>query len=193
MPHPATSQADPTPRLPTGATVVAVTDAGDDPRYAPVRRLAALAAGRAAGSVVFCVAPACGASPPRSRPRLFFPPVEGPSAGRQHTGTRGADLLLAEARDVAAPGLGLAVWLPSRPGPAGVAEAVAAVGACLVIVPARASRRVAVDRTLEYLAARVPAPVVAVSPDGTWTRVSALGSTVGAPRGAVAERVASTA
>ncbi len=175
MPRLTASDAELIRPLPSGAAVVAVTDDGTDPRYAPVRRLAASAAHRIGGSVVFCVAPARDASLPRSRPRLFLPPVDGSVAGRDHTGTRSSDLLLAEARDVAAPGLTVAMWLPARHGPAGVAEAVAATGACLVLVPTRPRRRLALDRTLEYLAARVSAPVVAVSPDGTWASVVALG------------------
>lgn len=162
-------------RLPSTAAVIAVTDEGASSRYAPVRSLAARAALRVGGTVVFCVAPARDTSPPRSRPRLFFPPVAAPVVGRPRTGTREADLLLAEAREVAAPGLTVAVWLPSRHGPAGVAEAVTATGAALVLVPERASRTTVLDRTLEYLAARVPAPVVAVSADGSWRRVAALG------------------
>jgi hypothetical protein len=102
--------------------------------------------------------------------------VSASPAGRPHTGTRSQDLLLVEARDVAAPGLTVGVWLPSRHGPAGVAEAVEASGAVLVLVAARARRPAVLDRTLEYLAARVPAPVVAVAADGNWTPVRALGN-----------------
>ncbi len=179
-------------RLPPGATVVAVTDAGADPRYTPVRELAGLAAHGAGGSVLFCVAPARDASPARSRPRLFLPPVNGPEPGRQHTGTRAADLLLAEAREVAAGGPAVGVWLPSRPGPAGVAEAVAATGASLIVVPARSRRRAVLDRTLEYLAARVSAPVVKVAPDGAWAPVSPLGAQDG-PGWSAAGRAAAPA
>ena len=162
-------------RIPTGATIIAVTDDGTDPRHAPARELAARAAVRVGGTVLFCVAPAHDASPARSRPRLYFPPVDGPRLGRPQTGTRSRDLLLTEAREVAAPGLTVGVWLPSRHGPAGVAEAVDATGASLVLVAARARRGPVLDRTLEYLAARVPAPVVAVATDGSWTPITALG------------------
>jgi hypothetical protein len=160
--------------LAPGATVLAVTDDGAEPRYAPVRELAARIARRTGGSVLFCVAPTRDPAPQRAQPRLFVPPVGG-ATGREHTGTRSRDLLLAEARGVAAPGLAIAVWLPSRHGPAGVAEAVAATGAALVLVPARARRAGVLDRTLEYLAARVAAPVVAVDADGSWSTVRALG------------------
>lgn len=160
-------------RVPSAATIIAVTDEGEHPRYAPVRGLAAQAALRVGGTVLFCVAPARDTSAPRSRSRLYFPPV-GISEPRPHTGTRERDLLLVEAREVAAPGLTVGVWLPSRTGPAGVAEAVAASGAALVLVPARASRPNVLDRTLEYLAARVPAAVAAVAPDGSWRAVRPL-------------------
>lgn len=167
-------------RIPGGATVIAVTDGGADPRHAPVRELAARAAVRVGGTVLFCVAPAHDLSPARSLPRLYFPPVDASPSGRPHTGTRSHDLLLAEAREVAAPGRTVGVWLPSRHGPAGVAEAVDATGAAMVLVAARARRGPVLDRTLEYLAARVPAPVVAVAADGSWTPVSALGEPVDA-------------
>lgn len=160
-------------RLPPGATVIAVTDDGVDPRYAPVRALAASIAAAAGGNVLFCVAPARDTSPPRARPRLFFPPVDG--GARPHTGTRRRDLLLGEARAVLAPGLAVGVWLPSHSGPAAVAEAAAATAAALVVVPARAHRPGVLDRTLEYLAARVPTPIVALRPDGTLEPVHALG------------------
>ena len=55
-------------RIPTGATIIAVTDDGTDPRHAPARELAAHAAVRVGGTVLFCVAPAHDASPARSRP-----------------------------------------------------------------------------------------------------------------------------
>jgi hypothetical protein len=163
-------------RLPSAATVIAVTDEGASPRYAPVRSLAAQAALRVGGTVLFCVAPARDDSPPRSRPRLYLPSIAGGPGGRPHTGTRERDLLLDAAREVAAPGLTVGVWLPSRHGPAGVAEAVAATGAALVLVPARACRAKVLDRTLEYLAARVPAPVIAVAEDGSWRSVRPLGA-----------------
>ena len=147
--------------------------------------------------MLFCVAPAHDATLARSGPRLFFPPVDASPVGRPHTGTRTRDLLLTEARDVAAPGLTVGVWLPSRHGPAGVAEAVSATGASLVLVAARPRRGPVLDRTLEYLAARVPAPVVAVGADGSWTPVSALGEPVEAwwprPRRRAASRGLSTA
>jgi hypothetical protein len=161
--------------LPSGAVVIAVSDEGVHPRFAPVRQLAALAALHVGGTALFCVDPTHDTSMPRPRPRLYLPPVDRPGLGRQHTGTRSHDLLLEEAREVAAPGLTVAVWLPSRHGPAGVAEAVAATNGAIVLVPARLARHGVLDRTLDYLAARVPAPVVAVSLDGQWTPVSALG------------------
>jgi hypothetical protein len=162
--------------LPSAATIIAVTDDGESPRYAPVRALAAKLALRVGGNVLFCVAPARDVSPPRSRPRLYFPSIDACRAGRPHTGTRARDLLLDEAREVAAPGLGIGVWLPSRHGPAGVAEAVMATSAVLVLVPARASRAKVLDRTLEYLASRVPAVVLSVAEDGAWHEVRALGA-----------------
>ena len=82
---------------------------------------------------------------------------------------------------MATPGLTIGVWLPSRHGPAGVAEAVAATEASLVLVAARVRRGPVLDRTLEYLAARVPAPVVAVRADGDWSPIRALGEPVGTP------------
>ncbi len=166
-------------RLPSAATIVAMTDDGSDARYARVRDLAAQAAVRVGGTLLFCVVVACDDPPPRARPRLFFPSVDR-GVGRPHSGTRSRDLLLEEARAVAAPGLTVGVWLPSRAGPAGVAEAVAATGASLVLAPARARRRQVLDRTLEYIAARVSAPLIAVAADGTCTRVRALGAHVGA-------------
>lgn len=156
--------------VPSAASVIAVTDDGSDERYGPVRELAAQVAVGIGGTLLFCVAPLRAAAA-RSRPRLFFPAL---GEERPHTGTRARDLLADEARAVAAPGLTVAVWLPSRPGPSGVAEAVLSTGAALVLVPARARRENLLDRTLEYLASRVPAPVVAVAPDRSWRLVPAL-------------------
>lgn len=156
--------------VPSDATVIAVTDDGSDPRFAPVRELAARVAVSVGGNLLLCVAPPRGETH-RAQSRLYFPTR---TEGRAHTGTRTRDLLLDEARLLEAPGLTIAAWLPSRPGSAGVAEAVTATGAALVLVAARARRAKVLDRTLDYLASRVPARVVAVAPDGSWQPVRAL-------------------
>jgi hypothetical protein len=44
---------DLTRRLPSGATVIAITDDSSDPRHSPVRELAARAAIRVGGTVLF--------------------------------------------------------------------------------------------------------------------------------------------
>ncbi len=82
------------------------------------------------------------------------------------------------------------MWLARAPGPASIAEAVAATGAALVLVPAEraptcgAIRRI--DRTLDYYAARIPVPLIAVGRDGSLTRVAPLGG--GAPGSGGSER-----
>lgn len=166
-------------QIPMGATVIAVTDAGDDERYAPVRSMAGRLAGEVGGRVVLCHTGDGEQTGGARRPRLFFPPLDDEAGGRLHTGSRVRDLLLAEARGIAAAGIVVAVWLPREPGPTGIAEAVRATGAVVVLVRSRSARPAIIDRTLDHHASRIPVPVVAVGPDGACTLVRPLGS--GAP------------
>ncbi len=163
--------------IPTGGLVVAVTDDGVDPRYAAVRAAATDIAVAARGKVLLLYAPKGQAAPGPVRPRLFFPPTDGAGrrAPRPHTGSRQRDLLGPEAAAIRARGVGVAVWLSGRPGPAGMAEAVALTHAALVLLPAERDRPGILRRTLEYDAARIAAPVVAVDPFGCLMRVRPLG------------------
>ena len=163
-------------QIPMGATVIAVTDDGTDERYAPVRGMAGRLASEIGGRVVLCHTGDGERTEGTRRPRLFFPAVDGEAGGRLHTGSRVRDLLVAEARGLAAAGIVVAVWLPGEPGPTGIAGAVRATGAALVLVPSRSARTAIVDRTLDHHASRIPAPVVAVGPDGACVLVRPLGS-----------------
>ena len=65
-------------------------------------------------------------------------------------------------------------WLPSRPGPAGMADAVERFGAELVILPAALERPSLLDRvrgnSLERFRTALAVEVVAASPDGVRLR-----------------------
>ena len=163
--------------IPAGGLVVAVTDDGMDSRYAAVRAAATDIAIAARGKVLLLYAPKGQAAPGPIRPRLFFPPADaaGRRAPRPHTGSRQRDLLGLEAAAIRARGVGVAVWLSGRPGPAGMAEAVALMHAALILMPGERDRPGILRRTLEYDAARIAAPVVAVDPSGCLTRVRPLG------------------
>ena len=169
-----------------GGAVLAVTGDGTDPAYAAVRAAAVRVARPAFATVILYHAPAS-AGPAGGSPRLFDPVgVAGdPAAGgessgpRVHTGTRRRDLLHAEAIAVRSNGPEVRVWLSRRSGPSGLAEAAAATGASLILIPAESDRRRSgrgrvIPLTLSYYAARVSAPLVAVRPDGSTMPVAPL-------------------
>lgn len=162
--------------VPAGGVVIAVTDDGSDPRFRAVRDAAATIAAGAGGRVLLFHAPPGQADTGRRRWRLIVPGLRGlGSAAAPDAGRRGATLLDAEATEIRSRGVEVAVWLTSRPISTGMAEAVAITGAAIVLMPAEAERRGIVRRTLDYRASRIPAPVVAVDPDGGLVRVSPLG------------------
>lgn len=163
--------------IPPGGLVVAVTDDGKDPRYAAVRAAATEIAATAGGKVLLLCAPPGQAAPGSVRPRLFCraPDGGGGKTARPHTGSRRRDLLAAEAAAIRARGVGVAIWLSGRPGPAGMAEAVDVMHAAILLLPAEQERPGIRRRTLEYDAARIAAPVVAVDPAGRLARIRPLG------------------
>ncbi len=180
--HPASTTALEVARaIPPGSLVVAVTDDGGDPRYAAVRAAATDIAVAAEGTVVLLYVSASQAAFGPIRSRRFLPPMDcaGKPSPRLHTGSRRRDLLGPEASAIRDRGVGVAVWLAGRPGPAGMAEAVSRTHAALILLPAERNRPGVIRRTLEYDAARVGAPVVAVDPVGSLTRVVPLGAGCG--------------
>ncbi len=165
------------PPIPAGGLVVAVTDDGTDPRYAAVRDAAAGLAASIHGKVLLFYARQRSSTGPSVRPRFFFPttPTRRAQATRAHTGSRRRDLLGAEAAAIRAHGVGVAVWLAGQAGPAALAEAVALTHASAVLLPAEPSRPGVIRRTLDYHAAKIAAPVVAVHPDGRLETIRPLG------------------
>jgi hypothetical protein len=176
--HPAsTTGLDVARAIPPGSLVVAVTDDGADPRYAVVRAAATDIAAAAEGAVLLLYVPPSQSPFGPVRSRRFVPPTDcaGRPSPRPHTGSRRRDLLGAEASVIRDRGVGVAVWLAGRPGPAGLAEAVSRMHAALILLPAERNRPGVIRRTLEYDAARIEAPVVAVDPTGGLARVVPLG------------------
>ncbi len=182
----------PTPqRLRPGSVLLVLTDDGADARYGRARGAAAVLAARAGASIVLYHVASGPASVDPGRARCFDPLAPGPAAagpveGRLHTGSRRRDLLLDEARAIDALGVPVRVWLSRLAGPAGVAEAVRATGASLVLAPAEPLRVgalcTAVRLTLSYYASRLDVPLAAVDPDGSISVVPALGMVGGARR-----------
>lgn len=185
--------------VPAGGVVIAVTDDGTDPRFRAVRDAAVTIASSARARVLFFHAPPGQAGPRTRRWHLIVPGLRDTgTAAELEAGPRGSDLLGAEATEIRSRGVEVAVWMTTRPIASGMAEAVAITGAAIVLMPAEAERRGIVRRTLDYRAARIPAPVVAVDPDGGLVRVVPLGdrqAEQGRPvrvprRGRLAERAA---
>ena len=163
--------------VPAGSVVIAVTDDGSDRRYAAVREAATTIAAGAGARVLLFHAPPGQVGSGKRRWRVFVPGLRGAgSAAEQDAGPHGASLLDVEATAIRARGVEVAVWMTSRPISAGMVEAVSVTGAALVLMPAEAERRGIVRRTLDYRASRIPAPVVAVDPDGRLVRVRPLGA-----------------
>jgi hypothetical protein len=182
-----------------GGVVIAVTDDGTDPRFRAVRDAAVTIASSARARVLFFHAPPGQAGPGTRRWHLIVPGLRNTgTAAELEAGPRGSDLLGAEATEIRSRGGEVAVWMTTRPIASGMAEAVAITGAAIVLMPAEAERRGIVRRTLDYRAARIPAPVVAVDPDGGLVRVRPLGDRQAEPgrpvrvprRGRPAERTA---
>jgi hypothetical protein len=153
-----------------GGTIVAVTDAGDDPRYAVVRDAAVRLAVAVGGARILLFHEPGPLAPERGTARAFV--ADGRS--REHTGSRAIDMLRDAVAAMRAEGLEVGIWLPPRPGAAALADAVIRVRADLVLMPAARRRPWSIDRTLEYRAARIPAPVVAVDIDGAMRAVRPL-------------------
>jgi len=171
-----------------GGILIAVTDDGSDPRYVPVRTAAArVAAERRATLLLFCVgSDAAGVA---GSSRVFTPGRRTGDGGpeRPHSGSRRRDLLAAEAAELRQIGAAVLAWLPGVAGDRGIAEAVERSGAAAVMVPAERDRPGVVRRTLEYRAARIPAPLVAVDGSGGLRLVRPL---QGGPRGALSTPLA---
>jgi hypothetical protein len=187
------------PLVPPGGVVIAVTDDGADPRFRAVRDAAVTIASSARARVLFFHAPPGQADPGTRRWHLIVPGLSSPgSAAELEAGLRDSGLLGAEATEIRSRGVEVAVWMTARPIASGTAEAVAITGAAIVLMPAEPERRGIVRRTLDYRAARIAAPVVAVDPDGGLVRVRPLGDRQaerGRPvrvprRGRLAERAA---
>ncbi len=187
------------PLVPPGGVVIAVSDDGSDPRFRAVRDAAVTIASSTRARVLFFHAPPGQAARSR-RWRLIVPGLSGGpgSPAEPEASLRGPGLLGAEATEIRSRGVEVAVWITTRPIASGMAEAVAVTGAALVLMPAEAERRGIVRRTLDYRASRIPAPVVAVDPDGGLVRIRPLGDRQVEPgrpvrmprRGRVAERAA---
>ena len=187
------------PLVPPGGVVIAVTDDGADPRFRAVRDAAVTIASSASARVLFFHAPPGQAGPGARKWHLIVPGLRNTgTAAELEAGLRGSGLLGAEATEIRSRGVEVAVWMTTRPIASGMAEAVAITGAAIVLMPAEAERRGIVRRTLDYRAARIAAPVVAVDPDGGLVRVRPLGDRVAEPgrpvrvprRGRLAERAA---
>ena len=160
-----------------GATIIAMTDEGSDPRYAAVRAAAASIATAADARILLFHAPPGQVDPTARRWRLFEH-AEGPAGPpeRTHTISRRGDALRRQASSLREDGLHVSVFVTDRPSAAGIAEAVEVTRAALVLMPAEVERPGRVRRTLHYRAARVAAPVISVDPDGTLALVSPLGA-----------------
>ena len=160
--------------IPERGTIVAVTDDGSNPRYAAVREAAAEIAAIVGGLVLLHHTPPGAASPETRSPRLFIPNVDAGGAGRPHNGSRKRDLLMDEVAAIRARGVDVKVWLSGKPGPAGIAEAIASTSAVAILMPAEADRPGVINLTLAYRATRIPALVVAVGMDGVLAAVQPL-------------------
>ena len=162
--------------IPTGGVIIAMTDDGSDPRYAAVRAAAASVAANVGASVLLFHAPLGQIDPTDRRWRRFD---HGPRAGRdQERAPRNSprrDALQRQAGALREAGLEVAVWVSDRTSVAGMAEAVALTHASLVLMPAEVDRPGLVRRTLDYRAARIAAPVIAVDPMGALALVAPLG------------------
>jgi hypothetical protein len=158
------------PLLPGRAcTILAVTDDGTDPRYAPVRAAAARLASAAGGRVLLYLQPGP-LDPRRGSARVFLPT----GRGRQHTGSRQRDLLCDEAAAVGSAGVHVGIWLPPDRSTAALADAVMRTRADLVLLPAARTSPWSIDRTLEHRAAHIPAPVLAADAAGVLRAVRPL-------------------
>lgn len=155
--------------------VMAVTDLGADARYSTVRTTATSIARLANAKVVLFHVPP-DQPDPTTRPWRFFDPAPRPEPVAV-TGS-GSSLRRDELRRQAASfrerGIEVGVWVTNRPHGVGLAEAVAEVGARLVLMPAETNAPGMIRRTLEYRAARVAATVVAVDAMGSCTFVTPL-------------------
>ncbi len=174
---------DAAPHLPAGGTVVAVTDDGSDPRFDAVRDAATDLAAAAHGRVILLHAIPGQGDVLRRRPTVFTPGLhaggsERPERGRsaRPRGSRVRDRLSLLGAAVQARGVDVTVWLTGRAIAAGTAEAAAVSRAALVLMPAEVDRPGVLRRTLDYRAARIGVPVLAVDPAGRLTRIRPLGA-----------------
>jgi hypothetical protein len=160
--------------IPAGATIIAVTDDGSDPRCAAVRDAATRFAAITGARVLLHYSPPGRQALGARAPRHFVPDMTPDGAGRPHTGSRRRDLLLPEAKAIRARGVDVAVWLAGQPGPAGIAEAVDLTSAAAVLVPAEQDRPGVLNLTLAYRATKIAALVVAVGSDGSISPIRPL-------------------
>src|ERR1700690_1573754 len=122
---------------PAGGVVIAVPDAGSDPRFRAVRDAAATLAAGAGGRVLLFHAPPGQTDTGRRRWHLFVPGLRNTGTpAKPDAGRPAATLLEAEAAEIRARGVEVAVWLTSRPISAGMVEAVSVTGAAIVLMPA---------------------------------------------------------
>ncbi len=157
--------------------VVAVTDIGTDPRYSAIRTTATSIAALANAKVVLFHEPR-DQRDPTTRPWRFFDHAPRPESveGTGSGSSPRRDELRRQAGSIRGAGVDVAVWVTDRPIGAGLAEAVAEIGARLVLMPAETNTPGIVRRTLEYRAARVAATVVAVDSLGRCTFITPLGT-----------------
>jgi hypothetical protein len=159
--------------LPSGGVVIAMTDDGSDPRYASVRAAAIPLAATLGAKVVLFHAPVGQSDRPDRTWRLF---ERGARPDRDVGYVPGSSprraALRRQADSLRESGAEVAVWVSYGPSVAGLAEAVALTHASLVLMPAEVDRPGLIRRTLDYRAARIAAPVIAVDISGVlaWVR-----------------------
>lgn len=158
-------------------TILLATDDGRDPAYGDMREsVLRWAASQEARVVLY----------DRSAESYFVDPypsgpwtadVEGGPDRRsllepQQLEMLGRHYLAEQVRSARGAGVSAGGWLPSRPGSRGMADAVSAVGADLVVLPASSSRPSLFDRvrgnTLDGFREALAVPVVVADQGGIW-------------------------
>jgi len=162
--------------LPSGGVIIAMTDDGSDPRYAAVRAAAISVAATMGAKVLLFHAPVGQSDYPERTWRLF---ERGPGSSREVAHVPGSsprrEALRRQADALRESGVDVAVWVSYGPSILGLAEAVAHTDASLVLMPAEVDRPGLVRRTLDYRAARIAVPVIAVDLLGVLAMVRPLG------------------
>ena len=168
--------------VPADGLIVAATDNGTDPRYAPVRRVA-IELARETGTCLLLFERAARSSSTEwdadtpeatNDTRFGHLCLADSESERRHRLQLREELAEAERS-----GVPTIVWTARGSGSHDVADVVARSNASLVLLPADPSRRSLVRRvirrTLEYYARGIDAPVVAVDECGATSLVDPLG------------------